>query len=175
MEIEKKYLIQAVPFDLSGYQAVRLEQGYIAVQPVIRIRRANDKYILTVKSKGLLARQEYELFLSEEEYVSLSDKVEGNILSKTRYIIPLTDTNGTCGDALADKELNIELDIFEGDFKGLVYAEVEFPSCEMAEAFVPPDWFYREVTFDNRYHNSSLSSMNKKDIDAFIKRISMIG
>lgn len=169
MEIEKKYLIKKIPIDLSGCKAVKLEQGYIAVQPVIRIRRADDQYILTVKSKGLLARQEYELFLSEEEYISLLDKVEGNVLSKTRYIIPLTATSGTCGDVLEDKKLNIELDIFEGDFKGLIYAEVEFPSCEMAEAFVPPDWFYRDVTFDNSFHNSSLSSMNKTDIDAFIK------
>lgn len=171
MEIEKKYLIKKIPIDLADCKAVKLEQGYIAVQPVIRIRRADDKYILTVKSKGLMARQEYELSLSEEEYISLLDKVEGNILSKTRYIIPLTDTEGTCGDALEDKKLNIELDVFEGNFKGLIYAEVEFPSCELAESFVPPDWFYREVTFDNGFHNSSLSSMKKEDIEEFIRRI----
>ncbi|MGN0393999.1 MAG: CYTH domain-containing protein [Coprococcus sp.] len=168
MEIEKKYLIQDIPFDLKSYNAFKLEQGYISVQPVIRIRKADDKYILTVKSKGLMERQEYELPLSENEYMSLMNKVDGNLVSKTRYIIPLTDTDGTCGDVEIDKELNIELDVFAGDFEGLIYAEVEFPSGQLAEQFVPPKWFFKDVTFDSRYHNSSLSSMDKKNIAEFL-------
>ncbi len=171
MEIERKYIIKEIPLDLEAYQSMKLEQGYLSVKPVIRIRKADERYILTVKSKGLMERQEYELDLSEEEYASLMNKVEGNLVSKTRYIIPLTDTNGTCGDKMTDRKLNIELDIFDKNFKGLVYAEVEFPTNEAAEAFTAPDWFYRDVTLDGRFHNSALSRMNIEEIDAFIANI----
>ena len=36
-------------------------------------------------------------------------------------------------------------------------AEVEFPSEEAAHAFVPPEWFGREVTFTGEYQNSRLA------------------
>ena len=56
-------------------------------------------------------------------------------------------------------ELTIELDVFEPPFAPLVIAEVEFPDEEMANAFLPPDWFLNDVTYDKRYHNSNLSGM----------------
>lgn len=36
--------------------------------------------------------------------------------------------------------LTIELDVFSGVYDGLILAEVEFPTVEEAEAFVPPEW-----------------------------------
>ena len=33
----------------------------------------------------------------------------------------------------------------------------EFPSIEEAESFVPPAWFYEDVTSDPKYQNSNLS------------------
>lgn len=33
-----------------------MEQMYVSVKPVIRIRRTDDRRVLTVKSKGLLGR-----------------------------------------------------------------------------------------------------------------------
>jgi len=36
-------------------------------------------------------------------------------------------------------------------------AEVEFSSVEEAEAFIPPSWFGRDVTFSGEYQNSRLS------------------
>ena len=68
MEIERKFLIDEIPFALGSYEHHELSQGYISVSPVIRIRKSDDSYILTVKSGGLLAREEYEINLSEEEY-----------------------------------------------------------------------------------------------------------
>ena len=54
-------------------------------------------------------------------------------------------------------EYTIELDIFSGEYEGLKLAEVEFPSEEAALAFVPPEWFGREVTFTGEYQNSRLA------------------
>ena len=124
-----------------------MEQGYLNTDPVVRIRRDNDDYILTYKSKGLMVREEYNLPLNEKAYEHLKTKVDGRLISKTRHVIPLTDT------------LNIELDIFHGDLEPLMLAEVEFPDEETALAFVPPEWFGEDVTFSTEYHNSTLSKM----------------
>ena len=126
MEIERKYLIKEIPFSLEAYPYKELEQGYISTSPVIRIRKADEQYILTVKSSGLLERQEFELPMNETDYKRLLGKVDGNLVTKRRYIIPLTDTEGTTGDKEKDAGLKIELDVFEGLYQGLIYAEVEF-------------------------------------------------
>lgn len=145
MEIERKYLIEQLPENLSSYACRIIEQGYLCVEPVVRIRRDNDKYELTYKSKGLMAREEYNMPLTKEAYEHLLSKVDGRVIRKKRYMIPL------------DEILTIELDVFEGDLAPLILAEVEFPSEEMAMDFVPPEWFGEDVTFSTKYHNSNLS------------------
>lgn len=168
MEIEKKYLIKEVPFAYSKYPCKVLEQGYISTEPVIRIRKSDGQYILTVKSKGLLARQEFEIELEESSYRNLLQKVDGNIVSKRRYIIPLAETEGSTGDPALDGLLKIELDLFEGVFQGLIYAEVEFPSEAAANDFKAPAWFYKDVTLDGTYHNSTLSRMTEEERNKFL-------
>lgn len=146
MEIERKYLIKTLPENLEQYPLRVLEQGYLCTTPVVRIRKDNDKYELTYKSGGLMARQEYNLPLTADAYEHLRLKVDGRIISKKRYMLPL-------------REYTIELDIFEGDLAPLMLAEVEFSSIEEANAFEPPEWFGEDVTFDGTYHNSYLSKM----------------
>lgn len=170
MEIERKFLVSDVPFELDGYPVNHMEQLYVSTKPVIRIRKSNDRRILTVKSKGLLSRQEFEMDIDEEEYSNLRAKAEGNVIEKDRYIIPVTDTDATCGDKTIDETLKIELDVFKGLFQGLVYAEVEFPSEKIANAFRTPDWFAKDVTGAGVFQNSALSSMKVSDIDSFIKK-----
>ena len=144
MEIERKFLIKTLPDNLDAFPCLHIEQGYLNTHPVIRIRKQNDSYILTYKGKGMLAREEYNLPLNEESYVHLKTKCDGNIISKKRYLIPL---NG----------LTIELDVFDAPFAPLVMAEVEFGSLEAANAFLPPDWFAKDVTHRPEYHNSYMS------------------
>ena len=72
MEIERKYLIEKeqLPKNLSDYPFHRIEQGYLCTSPVVRIRRQDDEYFLTYKSKGLMAREEYNLPLTQETRIS---------------------------------------------------------------------------------------------------------
>lgn len=147
MEIERKFLIPVLPEDLKQYPFHLIEQGYLCVNPVVRIRRQDHDFILTYKSGGLMSREEYNLPLTEEAYYHLKEKVDGNLISKKRYVIPIE--NG----------LNIELDIFNPPFEWLWMAEVEFPSEEAARSFTAPSWFGEDVTMDGRYHNSYLSRM----------------
>ena len=147
MEIERKYLISSVPFDLSSYPCRKIEQGYLSTAPVVRIRRDNNDYILTYKSKGMMIREEYNLPLTKESYEHLKTKIDGQLIQKSRYVLPLSGS------------LMIELDLFEGSLAPLMLAEVEFPDEDCANAFVPPDWFGEDVTFSAKYHNSTLSSL----------------
>ncbi len=145
MEIERKFLIKELPKNLDQYPHHRIEQGYLCTEPVVRIRRQDDDYILTYKSKGLLAREEYNLPLTKEAYEHLSPKTDGLLIQKTRYKIPFQE------------KYTIELDIFDAELSPLTLAEVEFESVDEANAFVPPDWFGKDVTYSTEYHNSTLS------------------
>lgn len=145
MEIERKYLLKELPADIARYPSHRIEQGYLCTDPVVRIRRQDDDYILTYKSSGLMAREEYNLPLHAAAYEHLKQKADGHFIEKTRYCIPLTN------------KLTIELDVFDGEFAPLLLAEVEFETEEEALAFTPPEWFGEDVTFCSTYHNSSLS------------------
>ena len=161
MEIEKKYLVKELPEDLSSFPSRKLTQSYISRSPVIRLRKIEEEtsegktesYVLTVKGDGLSVREEFELPLREAQCEALRKKEEGRVLIKRRYLIPLKDEQGT--------ERTAELDIFEGDFKGLRLVEVEFPSEEEMAAFCPPDWFGEDVSDSAAYHNSTLSGIDR--------------
>ncbi|MCI9339963.1 MAG: CYTH domain-containing protein [Dorea sp.] len=147
MEIERKYLIHQLPEALDSYPCRMIEQGYLNTDPVIRIRKDNDSYELTYKSKGLLARQEYNLPLTANAYAHLLTKIDGRLIKKKRYMIPL------------DSGLTAELDIFEDGLAPLKLVEVEFPTLEAAGSFIPPSWFAEDVTYSSEYHNSNLSKI----------------
>lgn len=159
MEIERKFTIKELPENLSDYPCRIIEQAYLNTDPVIRIRREDDRYYMTYKGKGLMAREEYNLPLNAESYAHLLPKADGNVISKKRYLIPL-DRSCRRKDAAAQTENwqpMIELDLFAAPFDGLIIAEVEFPSIETANTFLPPAWFDEDVTNDPAYHNSNLS------------------
>ena len=150
MEIERKYLIKQLPDHLDQYEHRKIAQGYLCTNPVVRIRRSNDDYYMTYKGNGLMVREEYNLPLTQQAYEHLLTKIDGLLISKTRYLIPLNDN------------LVAELDIFEDDLHGLQLVEVEFDSVENANTFVAPDWFGEDVTHSGQYHNSYLSQNGLK-------------
>ncbi len=158
MEIERKYLIKEMPENISEYEHHEISQGYVDTDPVVRIRRYDDNFILTIKSRGLLERIEIEKDLSQEEFEQLSQMVQGNLIEKTRYIIPY---NG----------LKLEIDEFHGIFEGLKYGEVEFDDIESSKNFTPPDYMFMDVTEEPRFQNSSLSKMNEEEIQQMLSSI----
>ena len=68
MEIERKYLIDRLPENIEQYECKHIEQGYLNTDPVVRIRKSNDKYTLTYKGAGLMCREEYNLPLNAEAF-----------------------------------------------------------------------------------------------------------
>ena len=69
-------------------------------------------------------------------------------ISKIRYV-------------LAVNNAKVEVDVYEGALNGLITAEVEFLSMERAQEFIIPDWFSEEVTYDKRFKNKNLASIEK--------------
>lgn len=161
MEIERKFTLKSLPENLQDYPFHHIEQAYLNVTPIVRVRKENDTYYLTYKGSGMMARQEVNLPLNEEAYYHLREKTDGNIISKKRYLIPLKNPGFKEGFPTPpdDYTLTIELDVFDPPFAPLIMAEVEFGSKEAAEAFLPPDWFGEEVTYRKEYHNSYMASM----------------
>lgn len=157
VEIERKFLIKELPENIEEYEHHEIEQGYLCTNPVVRIRKSDDEYYMTYKGKGLMERAEYNLPLNEEAYYHLREKADGNVIKKTRYVIPLENPSECIEGCEVPKELelNIELDVFESP-SGLIMAEVEFPSRTLAEHFTMPEWFLKDVTDDSKYHNSNM-------------------
>ena len=155
MEIEQKYLVRQLPEHLGDFEQIKMIQGYLSKSPVIRIRKENENYILTYKSKanqelGVIVNQEVELALTEDAFNHLKHKTDDHLVYKTRYNIPLG-------------EYTAELDIFEQQLQGLIIVEVEFPSVDAAKVFTPPQWFGANVSDDVRYSNAYLSTLDSFD------------
>ena len=122
MEIERKFLLKELP-DLTAFEFHKIEQAYLCTGPVVRVRREDENYYMTYKGGGMMAREEYNLPLTKESYEHLREKADGNVISKTRYLIPLEV-----------QDLVAEVDVFEAPFAPLILAEVEFESEEQAKS-----------------------------------------
>lgn len=161
MEIERKFTVKDLPDNLDQYAFRHIEQAYLNTNPVIRIRKEDEQYYMTYKGSGMMAREEYNLPLTMEAYYHLLLKADGRIISKRRYLIPLNNPQFQQKEGFPappeDYTLTIELDVFEGELAPLVIAEVEFGSKESAQAFLPPEWFDEDVTYNEKYHNSYLA------------------
>lgn len=151
MEIERRFVLDALPFDVSEYPADTILQGYTA--DGVRYRKIASctacRYIRTRKKGEGLIREEREQDISADEFAAVWPETAGRRLEKVRRYIPLGS-------------LTAELDEFSGSLSGHFIVEVEFPDTQTADAFVPPEWFrtgavLREVTDLKQYNNSRLA------------------
>ena len=147
MEIERKFLVEIVPEDLMNYPCFEIAQGYLDVrnfEDELRVRRKGKEYFLTFKSGEGLERDEFEVEITAETFQGIWPLTEFKRVEKTRYEIP-------CGF------LKIDLDIYKGRLEGLATAEIEFDSIRASRTFYVPEWFGKEITYDDRYKNKNLA------------------
>jgi adenylate cyclase len=146
VEVERKFLVREPP-DLAAIPADEIDQGYLAIGSggQVRLRRRGDALLLTVKRGEGLAREEVEVEVDRDVFERLWPLTEGRRLQKRRHTLPL-------------HELEVEIDVYEGDLAGLIVAEIEFASERAAREFEPPAWLGEEVTGDPRYLNETLAT-----------------
>jgi adenylate cyclase len=146
-EIERKFLVQAMPANLDAFPRAEIHQGYLAYEPgnrQVRIRQIGDEQWLTVKLREGVARDEVTIPLTAGDFAVLWPLTGGRRLHKTRHRVP-------------HGGLTIEIDVFHGKQEGLVVAEVEFADEQGCRDFIPPAWLGDEVTHDSAYKNTTLA------------------
>ena len=133
MEIERKWLIDSFPVGMTPCEEKITYSWYVSVSPVVRLRESKGRYILTLKGEGHLSREEIEGEISDvfaKEIIRFTGKEP---IVKTMKIYDLSDG------------LKLECSAVDDKF---MYAEIEFESEEAANAFVPPSFLGKEVTYD---------------------------
>jgi CYTH domain-containing protein len=146
-EIERKFLVRSDAWRSAVETKSILKQGYIASMDdrSVRIRILDGKSArLTIKvGRNAMTRDEFEYDIPVEDAEELLRTAIGIIIEKTRYRVP-------------HEGFVWEIDVFAGDHRGLVIAEVEM----QAETDEPklPSWIGREVTGDFRYSNQALAT-----------------
>lgn len=145
-EIERKFIVNELPGGLIIQRSAEIKQGYICWNDLreVRCRQIDDEYFLTIKSKGNLVRDEYEITISEEQFLKIWHTTKGAQIFKQRMYVQCS-------------EYKIEIDQFMKNLEGLILAEVEFTSISESEKFISPEWFIREVTNEEKYKNKSLA------------------
>ncbi len=149
IEIERKFLLNNEDWKPLVTETHLIKQGYLqsgldpSQKSSVRIRISNKQANINIKSVDLtMIRQEYEyeipLHDAEQMLARLCSDV---VIEKTRYYVPYASHLW-------------EIDIFEGQNKGLQMAEIELGSLD--EKFEKPDWIGEEVSADERYYNISL-------------------
>ena len=168
MEIERKWIVKGLPdADLPLIKEQYMRQGYISVEPTVRIRLEQEKgkdaqYIICFKSKGKIARKEIEFPIEEAQFGQLEELIGCPLIEKTRYTYEL-------GGGL---ELEVNSVEPETD-TGYWYAEVEFPDIETAKNWTPPSYLAEylscEVTEKGGYSMGSYwIRTRKKHTDAVL-------
>ncbi|CDM59289.1 MULTISPECIES: CYTH domain-containing protein [Rhizobium] len=151
-EIERKFLVHSDAWRSGAETKSVLKQGYIASMDdrSVRVRVLdNMKARLTVKiGRSTMTREEFEYDIPVADAEQLLDDAIGIIIEKTRYRVP-------------HGGFVWEVDVFAGQHRGLVIAEVEMRSESDNPAL--PSWIGREVTGDFRYSNQALATEYERD------------
>ena len=150
-EIERKYLLRALPEVMPGARSVVIDQGWLpGVPPRERLRckaaeGTDSIYFRTVKIGRGLERVEMEDAISPEIFHALWPLTRGSRVHKRRYIVSVGDRAWEI-DAFLDRD-------------GAYFAEIELDSVD--EAVEIPDWLapaiVREVTDEAGFTNLELA------------------
>jgi len=157
LEIERKYLLSALPDVVRSARVMEVEQGWLPGERIVeRLRRVREmapgggaavggeRWYRTIKSGHGLVRMELEEEAPGWLGEALWPLTEGRRVTKRRYCVSEGETLWEI-DEFTDREL--------------VLAEVELPT-EDAEVLIP-DWLapvlVREVTGERAYTNRSLA------------------
>ncbi|MGC1391118.1 MAG: CYTH domain-containing protein [Bacteroidales bacterium] len=144
-ETERKFLVKS-EFRHLAFKEIKIFQSYLTIdaEKTIRLRIADDKAFLTVKSrphKNSITRNEWEVQIPVTDAEGMMGICIPGRIVKTRYLIQ------------SGKHI-FEVDVFHEKNEGLIIAEIELGSDD--ELFDKPSWLGEEVTGIPQYYNANL-------------------
>ena len=152
IEIERKFLVDHEKWGkIEKPVGVHYRQGYILNDDhrTIRVRVTEKQGYITLKgATSGISRKEFEYKIPVEDGVELLDGFAESEVEKIRYNIHFEGKLW-------------EVDEFLGKNEGLLIAEIELKHD--TEEFKKPNWITTEVSDDERYYNSYLSTHPFKD------------
>jgi adenylate cyclase len=144
-ETERKFLVKS-EFKHLAVREIKIIQSYLSIdaEKTIRLRIADDKAFLTVKSrpqKNSITRNEWEVEIKVRDAEEMMQICLPGRIVKTRYLVP-------------SGKHTFEIDVFHEKNEGLVIAEIELTFDD--EHFEKPSWLGEEVTGLPQYYNANL-------------------
>lgn len=161
IEIERRFLCRRPdPRLLEEAPVRRIAQGYLSSgSPTIRIRRQDEKFILTVKAGQGLVRREIEFPVPPGPGNELLDLAGDFRIEKLRYEFG-----------------RWELDCFQGKLAGLIMAEIELTRIDEPLPPVPAGIeLFCEVTTVPGYTNAQLAHLDEEAARRFVHEAQIIG
>jgi adenylate cyclase len=154
-EIERKFLVSGNEWRKRAGRGKAIRQAYLALTNTISLRVrivGKTKAFVTIKgARSGAVRSEFEYPIPVKDAHSLMKLRVGRVIRKRRHVVK-------AGHA------HFEIDVFEGDHRGLVIAEIELASARAR--FKRPEWLGREVTREKRYYNANMAIAGSRDRDA---------
>lgn len=144
-EIERKFLVHDDAWRAQVTKQIAIRQAYLATDGKASVRsriRDNTSATLSVKSRpASLRRLELEFPVPVLEAEAMIGLRHGAVIEKVRHLVPHGD-------------LTFEVDVFSGENKGLIIAEIELRDEHQQVEL--PDWIGAEITGQPQYYNSAL-------------------
>lgn len=156
LEIERKFVMEGFPeeilldveFEGLGLELLReveIEQGYLSIEPEVRLHGARDtstgeeNFRLTLKGNGDLSRTELITDVTREFFEDAKKMLPGKMIQKLYRKYQF----GNLILEVCHVDAGLESEFY--------YGEIEFETEEAARAFEAPEWLGREVTYDENY------------------------
>ena len=163
IEREKTYLAKYIPDGLLHCRSKEIIDIYVpasAEHPILRIRKNGEAYEITKKTpvSGTDSSEQIEqtIPLSAQEFASLST-TSGKRVQKQRYYYEY-------------KGRTAEIDVFDGELKGLIIVDVEFENSEDKNNFTIPDFCLADVTQEKAFAGGVLCGKRYADIEQYLKQ-----
>ena len=152
-EIERKWILNKLP-EIGDQKTVVYSRYFLYIENGIEVR---------IQSKG--SKYEFER------------KVESNDLTRTGTKFEITKEEFehfkkiSIGSIEREsyKYEGISVKVYRGQLEGLIRAEVEFDSEEMANSFNPPAWFGKEITNTGLGKDKKLIRLSKEEFRKLLK------
>lgn len=164
IELEKTYLLKFLPPHLEKCRFKEIIDIYLPTQarhPTLRIRRNGDKYEITKKEPlaGDSSRMKEDTApLTKEEFEELNKSLAGKRLHKLRYYYSYQNQIA-------------EIDIFQGNLKGLILVDFEFKTLAEKDSFLMPDFCLADITQEEFTAGGMLCGKTYSDIQERLAKL----